>query len=64
MEWIVVAVLVLFGVGAAVALYLGRRDPLTKDLNLGGAGLFTLGRTSLRPRRDDDAEDRTPPAKQ
>ena len=57
MEWIVVAALVLFGVGAAVAVYLARRDPLTRDLNLGGAGLFTLGRTWLRPRRDEDAED-------
>jgi len=64
MVLIVVAVIVLIGVGIGVALYLARRDPLTRDLNLGGSGLFILGRTSLRPRRDDDADDRAPPAKQ
>jgi hypothetical protein len=53
MEMIVAAVIALIEVGVAVALYLARRDPLTRDLNLGGAGLFILGRTSLRPRRND-----------
>ena len=53
MEWIIAAVFFLIGLGAAIALYLARRDPLTRDLNLGGSGLFILGRTSLSPRRDD-----------
>lgn len=64
MEWIVVAVIALLGGGVAVALYLARRDPSTRDLNLAGSGLFMLGRRSLSPRRDDDADDRAPPAKQ
>jgi hypothetical protein len=64
MEYIVAAVMVLIGVGVAVAFYRARRDPLTKDLNLGGSGLFMMGRTSLRPRRDDAGDDRAPPAKQ
>jgi hypothetical protein len=54
MALIVAAVILLIGMGVAVAFYLARRDPLTRNLNLGGAGLFMLGRTSLRPRRDDN----------
>ena len=53
MEFIVAAVVVLIGIGIAVALYLARRDPLTRNLNLGGSGLFILGRRWLSPRRDD-----------
>jgi hypothetical protein len=64
LELFVAGVIVLIGAGITVALYLARRDPLTRDLNLAGSGLFILGRTSLRPRRDDDAVDRAPPAKQ
>jgi hypothetical protein len=60
MELIVAAVIVLIGAGITTALYLARRDPLTRDLNLAGSGLFILGRTSLRPRRDDGADDRAP----
>jgi len=49
MEWVVLAALLLAGLVAAVGLWLGLRDPVVRHYKPGGAGLFFIGRTALRP---------------
>ena len=68
MEWIVAAILVLVGVIAAVGIFLGDRDPLTRAYKPSISGLFLLGRVLLRPPhregRDKDPDKGGPGASQ
>jgi hypothetical protein len=64
MEWIVAAALILVGIVAAVGIYLGERDPVTRAYKPGIGG--PLGRTAWRSPheegRETTREDGGPPA--
>jgi hypothetical protein len=61
MDWIVAGVLAVVGVIAVIGLYLGFRDPVTRNYKPKISGLFILGRSWRSPEHASSVAERKGP---